>query len=54
MSGKIAGYIMLAISIVLAILLLTKTINFIVCEGIFAGSLVILGIASKGFKRKNS
>jgi ABC-type Na+ efflux pump permease subunit len=52
MSGKLAGYIILVISIVLAVLLLTKTINFIICESIFVLSLVILGVASKGFKNK--
>lgn len=52
MSGKLAGYLILVISIVLAVLLLTKTINFIICESIFVLSLVILGVASKGFKNK--
>jgi hypothetical protein len=54
MSSKIAGYIILAISITLAALLLTKIISFLVCEAIFAVSLVTLGILSKGFKRKGS
>lgn len=54
MSGKAAGYTFMVISIALAVLLLTKTINFILCESIFAISLVTLGVLSKGFKRKNS
>jgi hypothetical protein len=54
MSGKAAGYIFLVITILLAVLLLTNTIGFILSEGIFAGSLVILGILSKGFKKKKS
>ena len=52
MSGKLAGYIFLIISIALAVLLLTKTINFILCEAIFAVSMITLGILSKGFKGK--
>lgn len=54
MSGKTAGYIFLVISIALAVLLLTKTIGIILCEAIFACTLVILGLLSKGFKRKYS
>ena len=53
MDGKIAGYIFLGISIILAVLLLTKIIGFILCEIIFAVALVILGVLSKGFKRKD-
>ena len=53
MNGKTAGYIFMVISIALAVLLLTKIISFIVCESIFAGALVILGVLSKGFERKN-
>jgi hypothetical protein len=53
MNGKTAGYIFMVISIALAVLLLTKIINFIVCESIFAIALLTFGVLSKGFKRKS-
>ena len=54
MKQKSAGLLFLAICIVLAILLLTKTISSTVSGSIFALALIILGGASKGFTNKNS
>lgn len=50
MSGRIAGIIFLLICVILAILLLTKTISSITSAGIFAVALVILGGLSRGFR----
>ena len=54
MKKKSAGLLFLAICIILAILLLTKTISILVSGIIFALALVILGIASRGFTDKNN
>ena len=54
MKKNTAGLLFLAICIVLAILLLTKTISSIVSGSIFALALIILGSASKGFTKKNN
>ena len=54
MKKNTAGLLFLAICIVLAILLLTKTIGIIVSGSIFALALIILGIASRGFTNKNN
>ncbi|NHZ87110.1 MAG: hypothetical protein GWP19_14760 [Planctomycetia bacterium] len=54
MKKKPAGLLFLAICIVLAILLLTKTISILVSGSIFALALIILGIASKGFTNKDN
>jgi len=51
MSGKTAGYLFLGICIVLAILLLTKTITSTTSSIIFAIGLVLLGGLSRGFRR---
>jgi len=52
MKQKTAGFLFLAVCIVLAILLLTKTISSIVSGSIFALALIIFGLASKGFTKK--
>ena len=54
MKRKTAGILFLAICVVLAILLLTKTISSTVSGSIFALALIILGSVSKGFTNKNS
>jgi hypothetical protein len=51
MSGKIAGISFLLVCVVLAILLVTKTISNINSAGIFAVALVVLGGLSNGFRR---
>jgi len=52
MKRKSAGFLFLAICIILAILLLTKTISSTVSGSIFALALIIFGVASKGFTKK--
>lgn len=54
MKRKTAGILFLAICVVLAILLLTKTISSTVSGSIFALALIVLGVASKRFTNKNS
>ena len=51
-TGKYAGLTFLVLCILLAILLLTKTITSIVSGIIFAVALVVLGILSNGFRKK--
>jgi uncharacterized membrane protein len=51
MNGRTAGLIFLLICIMLAILLLTKTITSMVSGIIFAIALVMLGGLSKGFRK---
>jgi len=53
MTGKNAGLTFLVICILLAILLLTKTITSITSGIIFAIALVVLGILSNGFRKNN-
>ncbi len=52
MTGKYAGLTFLVVCILLAILLLTKTITSTVNGIIFAIALVVLGILSNGFRKK--
>jgi uncharacterized membrane protein len=52
MEQNTAGLLFLAICIVLAILLLTKTIGSTASGSIFALALIKLGVASKGFTKK--
>jgi len=52
MNRKSAGLLFLAICIILAILLLTKTISSTVSGIIFAAALVLLGIVSNGFRKE--
>ncbi len=54
MKKRPAGLLFLAICIILAILLLTKTISVLVSGSIFALALIILGVASKGFTDKTN
>jgi hypothetical protein len=51
MSRKIASFWLLGICVVLAILLLINAISPLLGGGIFAAALIILGIASGGFKK---
>lgn len=53
MHGKLARRLLIAISVILAILLLTRTISVILGCVIFAISLAILGIFSKGYGKKS-
>jgi hypothetical protein len=50
MGRSIAGYVFLGICLLLAVLLITRTITPLVSGSVFAVSLVALGIASKGFR----
>jgi len=52
MNKKSASLLFLSVCIVLAILLLTKSINSTVSGSIFALALIILGVASKGFAKE--
>ncbi len=51
MNGRPAGYVFLGVCIVLAILLLTRTITTTASAWIFAVALVILGGMSRGFRK---
>ena len=52
MNRKIAVILFLSVCVVLAVLLLTKTITSIISGIIFAIALVIFGILSRGFQRE--
>jgi hypothetical protein len=52
MKGKNAGWIIIGIAIVLGILRLTDVINDAVTGGLFIISVILLGGASKGFKKE--
>lgn len=54
MNGRVAGFIFLAICVVLAILLLTRAIKPLSSGIIFAVALVVLGILSGGFRRRGA
>jgi len=51
MPKKTAGFLFLAICLVLAILLLTRTITPLVSSYVFAIALVVLGGLSVGFRK---
>ena len=51
MNRKTAGRALLALSVVLATLLLTKTISVFTCCMAFAVALVVLGLMCRGFTR---
>jgi hypothetical protein len=51
MKGKTAGFVFLAICLVLASLLLAGFIAPLTGGGLFAGALIILGGMSRGFRR---
>lgn len=53
MDKKTAGFLFLGICAVLAILLLTQTITFLVSGCVFAVALVLLGGLSRGFRKGN-
>lgn len=50
MNRKTAGFLFLAVCIILAILLLTKTIFSTVSGILFAVALVLFGVLSNGFQ----
>ncbi len=51
MSGQTAGLLFVGVCIVLAILLLTSSVSFVLSGCIFAVALVLLGGLSRGFRR---
>jgi hypothetical protein len=53
MNGKTAGLLFLAISLVLAVLLITGTISFLASGSTFAAFLLVLGVLSRGFRKKS-
>lgn len=52
MKGKTASFIFLGVCVILAALLLTKTITPIQSGTVFAIALVLLGGISRGFRKK--
>ncbi len=54
MNGRTARFLFLGICVILAILLITKTISPILSGSIFAIALVVLGGLSQGFKKPRS
>lgn len=52
MNGKIAGFVFLGICVILAALLLTKTIAPMQSGTVFAIALVLLGGFSGGFRKQ--
>jgi len=52
MNGKKAALSLIVVCAALAILLLTGTIKSIVAGGVFAAALVVLGVASGGFRKR--
>ena len=53
MKGKTAGLLFVMICIILAILLITNVINYILSGSIFAFALILLSVLSLGFKKKD-
>jgi hypothetical protein len=51
MKGKTAGFLFLAICVVIALLLLADAITPLISGCVFAVALVALGILSHGFRR---
>jgi uncharacterized membrane protein len=51
MKGKTAGFLFLAVCVILAVLLLTSAITPVVSGTVFAFVLAALGIMSRGFRR---
>jgi hypothetical protein len=54
MDGKLAGLLFLGVCVILAVLLLTKSITPLVSGGVFAVALVALGGLSQGFRKPRS
>ncbi len=52
MKSKIAGFVFLGISVILAVLLLAQAITPILSGTVFAIALILLGGLSGGFRRK--
>lgn len=52
MKGKTARFVFLGICVILAVLLLAKTITSFASGIVFAIALVLLGVLSDGFRRK--
>ncbi|MBZ5553792.1 MAG: hypothetical protein LAO21_13800 [Acidobacteriia bacterium] len=52
MNKKIAAYLFLGICLILAVLLLTKTITLLTSSYVFAIALVVLGGLSRGFREE--
>ena len=52
MNGKAAAFVLLGICALLAALLLAGTIRPVIAGGAFAAALVVLGVASGGFRRR--
>jgi hypothetical protein len=50
MSRKYAGFLLLCVCLILAVLLLTETITFVASGCIFAIALISFGVLSKGFR----
>ncbi len=51
MKGKTAGFLLLAVCAILAVLLLTSAITPLVSGIVFAVVLAVLGTVSRGFRR---
>ncbi len=52
MDGKVAGFLFLGVCLILAVLLLTRTITPLVSGTVFAVALVVFGGLSRGFGRQ--
>jgi hypothetical protein len=52
MKRRTAGFAFFAISLILAILLLTQTIEPVIAGAAFAIALAVLGVSSAGFTHK--
>lgn len=51
MNGRTAGLVFLGVCVILALLLLTRTIGPVLSGAIFAIALAVLGGLSRGFRR---
>ncbi len=52
MNGRVAGFLFLGVCLILAVLLLTRTITPLVSGTVFAAALVVFGGLSRGFGRQ--
>ncbi len=52
MNGRTAGLVFLGVCVILALLLLTRSIRPVLSSAIFAIALVVLGVLSRGFRKE--
>ena len=54
MNGSTAASALLAVCVVLVVLLMARVITSLMAGLVFAGALIVFGVASRGFRRASS